>query len=845
MYFSVEQLGNRLLIRDDNIAASTRGFKPTLFQPTQDAGDWTNIYGENFKPVQFDDMSSARDFINSRKRVTNSGLHGNQNFPVQYIAEHYKGERYDFDAIRIFTLDIEVVPIELDQNGREVQGGMPKPDEAKYPITSISVHDNHGEKKWIQWGTTAGFTPKDDEEYRCFESEHAMLLDFLHYWNLNCPHIVVGWNSDSFDIPYIVNRSSKVVATSANLLSPFGKVSERNGVNDFGQEEVTYHIYGVQSIDYMKLYKKFTYTMRENNRLDTIGEIECGINKLSFGDHANFVELLRGDPQLFHEYNRHDVQIILSINEKLRLLELAVEMAYSAGINYSDVFSPMRVWDAKIYNKLMERKITIPIPDSKPNRSYAGGYVKSPQLGLKKWIMSFDLASLYPSIIRGWNLGMETKGRKEQPFDFQDMLDGNVQSPGDDSSYSANGYLYDNDKQSLYSVLMEDLYAERKDAKNEMLALKVELQAMDATDVRRSAMETKIKALDTQQMGKKILLNSFYGILALKHFRFFDVDIAESITLNGQMAIRFIAERTSEYLNFILSTEDVDYVIAIDTDSQYIDVEACVDIFMKKNPDATTDDVVGYLDKVGHKLNKFIDAEYSKLQKTLNLKEQQLIMDREGIFGHEVGTGGSAGFWTAKKRYVLQCYDMEGVRYAEPYLKIMGLETQRSNSPKVFKTALKEMFREIVVGTNDSFIDKIDDFRKQINEIDLNDIAFPTSVNNIDKYTENGYPIKGAPGHVRAAITHNRLIMEDPKLRNEFPLITSGEKALLVNLIQPNPTGEKTFAYVNKFPEATGLGEYIDREAILYKGFIKPLEMVVESIGWETEHRQTLDSFFG
>jgi DNA polymerase elongation subunit (family B) len=437
---------------------------------------------------------------------------------------------------------------------------------------------------------------------------------------------------------------------------------------------------------------------------------------------------------------------------------------------------------------------------------------------------------------------------KEEPFDYEDLLNGTIPEVEAGHSYSANGYLYSNEKQSLYSLLMEELYADRKAVKGRGLALQGELQVLkgsgDADPKVIKKMEGDIKRLDTEQMGKKILLNSFYGILALKHFRFFDVNIAESITLNGQAAIRFIAARTSEFLNKLLKTDDVDYVIAIDTDSQYINVEAFVDIFMKKNPNATTADVVDYLDKVGAKLNKFIDKEYLELQKTLNLKEHMMIMDREGIFGHEIGTTGSAGFWTAKKRYVLNCYDMEGVRYTEPKLKIMGLETQRSSTPKIFKTALKAMFREIVEGDNDSFIKKIADFKKVVHEAELNDLAFPTGVNNIAKYQEGEYPIKGAPGHVRAAITHNRLIGQSEEMSNLYPLIRSGEKVLLVSLMDPNPTGEKAFAYVDKFPVETDLEKYVDRDAILEKGFMKPIKSVSEAIGWDVEKTRSLFDFY-
>ena len=637
-------------------------------------------------------------------------------------------------------------------------------------------------------------------------------------------------------MPYLINRSAKVLGgTAPNRLSPFGKIREKSHTDGYGNDTITYQIYGVQQLDYLELYKEFTYTMRSNYRLDTIGEIECGIGKVSFGEYKNFVELYEGDHQRYMEYNRVDVEIIVALNNKLRLLELIVEMAYTARINYSDVFSPVRLWDATIYHSLLEEGIVIPINSSGESEEYPGGYVKSPPKGMQKHIMSFDLASLYPSIIRGWNLGMETIAHKSSTYTFEDVVEGNLSSIKG-SSYAANGWNYINDKQSLYSKLMESAYNKRVIVKGEMLdkkRTKQEMVAENASPAAIKQIDDDIARLNTKQMGIKISINSFYGILANKHFRFFDVRIAESITTNGQMAIQYIAKTTSDYINELLKTEDIDYCVYIDTDSIYLNVEGFIDKLKVAKPDA---DPIEYLDKVGKKLNKFIDSSYRDLRERLDLREHMLLMDREGIF--------SRGIWTAKKRYLLLVHDMEGVRYQTPELKIQGLETQRSSTPPVFKTKLKDMYMEILTKDNDYVIKSIDDFRKEIDDIDLNDIASPTGVNGINKYSQDGYPIKGTPGHVRASISYNREVQE-LGLENKYPLIRDGDKIVTVSLCDPNPLKEKSFAYVDVFPKETGLYKYIDREAMLEKDFLKPLRSVLNIIDWDVEHKSSLNSFFG
>ena len=332
-------------------------------------------------------------------------------------------------------------------------------------------------------------------------------------------------------------------------------------------------------------------------------------------------------------------------------------------------------------------------------------------------------------------------------------------------------------------------------------------------------------------------MNSAYGALGNEYFRFFDVRMAESITLSGQLSIRWIEARMNEYLNKLLNTEGEDYVIASDTDSLYISFDKLVDKVLPKGTDLSEDDytrkVVDFLDNVARqKIEPFIDKSYQNLAEVLNAYDQKMIMKREAI--------ANKGIWTAKKRYALNVYDNEGVRYAEPKLKVMGLEIVKSSTPASCRVALKESVK-LIMNYDELTVQKyIKDFRETFKKLPFEDIAFPRGVTDITKYRNAD---KSIPIHVRGSLLYNNLLKEH-KLDKRFETIKDGEKIKFCYLKVPNKIGENVISFISDFPRELNLEKYIDYDLQFSKSFLEPLKIILDAVGWSSEKKITLDSFF-
>ena len=359
---------------------------------------------------------------------------------------------------------------------------------------------------------------------------------------------------------------------------------------------------------------------------------------------------------------------------------------------------------------------------------------------------------------------------------------------------------------------------------------------------RKKQLEKDISKYKNLQLAKKVQLNSAYGALGNQYFRFFDVRMAESITLSGQLSIRWIEARINEYLNKLLKTEGEDYVIASDTDSLYITFDRLVEqVFAKGDgvQDLDTDRVVKFLDDVAQKkIEPFIDQSYQNLADLMNAYDQKMFMKREAI--------ADKGIWTAKKRYALNVYDNEGVRYTEPKLKVMGLEIVKSSTPASCRDALKTAVKMIMNGTEQEVQTFIADFREEFKKLPFEDVAFPRSVSELSKYTDNPRELvipKGAPIHVRGSLSYNYMLYKH-KLEKRYEAIKDGEKTKFCYLKEPNPVGQNVFSILSSLPKEFELEQYIDYDTQFDKSFVEPLKIILNSVGWEAEKTSTLESFF-
>jgi DNA polymerase elongation subunit (family B) len=375
------------------------------------------------------------------------------------------------------------------------------------------------------------------------------------------------------------------------------------------------------------------------------------------------------------------------------------------------------------------------------------------------------------------------------------------------------------------------MYNDRVIFKKKMLQAKQQYEKTPTIELTK-----EIARCNNIQMAKKISLNSAYGAIGNEYFRYFRIANAEAITLSGQVSIRWIENKMNSYLNKLLKTEEKDYVIASDTDSIYLNMGPVVESIYGGRK-ASDEKIVDFLDKVCTlELEKYIESSYQELAQKVNAYGQKMQMKRENI--------ADRGIWTAKKRYILNVWDSEGVRYEKPKLKIMGLETARSSTPSFFRDKLKKAFTIIINDTNDDLINFINQVRSETKKQDIVNISFPRSLNNLEKYKSSADLYKkGTPIQVRGAILYNTMINK-MKLGNKYPTIQEGEKIKFVYLKEPNPIGENIIAYFQTLPSEFKLDKYIDYDMQFEKSFLEPLKNVLDTIGWQVERRGTLESFF-
>jgi len=828
-YTNVQMVGNNFLVRgyeDGQRKIYKEAYQPTLFVKSKKESKWKTLDGDNVEPIQPGTIRDCREFYKKYDGVDGFPIYGNERYVYQYISDKYPEEeiKFDISKISLVTMDIEV----------QAEEGFPDPESCSEEMLTISIQDN-STKEIITWGRKPYTPTQKNVTYHHFSDEIAMLNAFLYWWSQNTPDVVTGWNVRLYDIPYLCGRISRIMGEKKmKLLSPWGLVSQDEAWIS-GRKFNVFDIAGLTTLDYLELYKKFTYKAQESYRLDYIAQVELGQKKLDHSEFNTFKDFYRGNWKKFVDYNIIDVELVDRLEDKMKLIELALTMAYTAKVNYVDVMYQVRMWDTIIYNYLKRRNIVIPPKDrSEKDSKFAGAYVKEPKPGKYDWVVSFDLNSLYPHLIMQYNISPETLIEEKHPSATVDrILEEKISfEMYKDYAVCANGAMYRKDVKGFLPELMEKMYAERVIFKKRMLQAK---QAYEKSPTKK--LEKEIARCNNIQMAKKISLNSAYGAIGNQYFRYYKLANAEAITMSGQTSIRWIENHMNTYLNNLLQTKDVDYVIASDTDSIYINFGPLVDKFFS-NINGDKAKLVTILDKIcQEKLEPFIEKSYQNLATYVNAYDQKMQMKRENI--------ADRGIWTAKKRYILNVWDSEGVRYEDPKLKIMGIEAVKSSTPAPCRKMIKDALNLMMGGTEDEVIDFIDDAREKFKKMTPEEIAFPRTVSDVNKHKSHSMIYaKGTPIHCRGALLYNYYVKEK-KLDTKYSLINNGEKIKFIYLKKANPIRENVISFISDFPVELGIDKYIDYDLQFDKAFLEPVKVILDAIGWNVEKVVNLELFFG
>ena len=818
-YTNVQPHGNFIALRGVNDRGESfkekLNYEPTLFVESHKPQNpqWKTLDNRNVAPVKWGSMKESRQAM----KEYGGNVFGFDQFQYSFISDNYRGMvDYDLDKIKIGYIDIET----------SSEHGFPDVRNATEEVLAISYRCG---ETFRVYGCQ-GYEPSEGVLFVPCTTEEHLLLEFVNDWSMNYPDIITGWNSRFFDIPYLVNRIVKILGQKmANKLSPWGWYKE-NEINLFGnRKQQVFELVGISSIDYMDVYKKFTYVNQESYSLNHVAYAELGEKKLDYSEYSSLHELYKTNFQKFVDYNVRDVVLLERLEEKLKLLEMIISLAYMAKCNFNDVFSPVKMWDCIIFNHLKDQQIVVPPKRHETKtEAYEGAYVKDPQIGRHKWVASFDLNSLYPHLIMQYNISPETlvgmhtesglvDALLDKEFDVAFLKEKNL-------TMTPNGSLYSRKKQGFLPALMEKMYTDRVKYKNLMLTEQKKGKTADTN---------KLAQYHNMQINLKIALNSAYGALGNQWFRFYDVRNAEAVSVAGQLSIRWAERAVNQYLNKILETENDDYVLASDTDSLYVTLDSLV----QKVGLTDTDKIIEFMDKVCEgKIQNVIDGCYGEMAEYVNAFEQKMVMKREVL--------AEVGIWTGKKHYILNVHNSEGVQYDEPKLKIMGIEAIKSSTPEPCRNALKEAFKIMMNGTEDDVINYIEDFKIKFKTLPAEEVSFPRSVKGLAKYHDSASIYqKSTPIHVKGSLIYNK-ILQNKRLTRKYPKIQEGEKIKFAYLKEPNPTGDTVIAMLNALPDEFELKPYIDYEKQFSKSFLDPIIGILNVIGWEHERKTNIMSFF-
>ena len=736
----------------------------------------------------------------------------------------------------------------------EVTDGFPSVAKADNTITSIALYDDLLHKYYcftLDVGNQIENYTKDDEVVEFYKTEHELLTRFYQKYSEINPTILSGWNLEFFDIPYLYNRTVKVLGLDvADMLSPIRDVY-------YNEYKKKHNIAGVNVLDYLKLYRKFSPIQQSSYRLDYIGEVEVGMKKVSYEGTLN--DLYEKDLQKFVNYNIRDVRILLELDKKLDYIDIARGIAHIGHVPYEDVFMSSRYLEGSILVYLKKMGIVAPNKPPRPKKfsddKFAGAYVQQPQSGKHDWVYDLDITSMYPSVIRSLNISPETKIGKVKGWDAEEFLKDNNKKTYSvtnrngkkmgnltetelkdyfdktNVSIGSNGVMYRTDKQGLIPALLTKWFNDRVEMR------KLVRKFNDEGD------KDKEEYFDRRQYLQKILLNSLYGVLGLPVFRFYDLDNAEATTLTGQSLIKFSKKITNHFYNKELGTNK-DYVIYIDTDSIFA---SAVPLIQKRFPNQELSETMmtQRISEVCGEVQDYLNTSYDYFSKKfLNIDNHEFDIKQEVI--------AKTGLFITKKRYGLRIINDAGRKVNK--IQVKGLDTVRSNFAVAMKELLQNVLDDILADVPKEQIDeRIMKFKRNMNMLHYDVMANPIGVKGIGKYrvkdeeTSFAKYKKGAPVHVKASINYNS-ILEHWYEGRKYEKITNGSKIKWVYL-KDNKFGFDTIAYkgYEDPPQILDfIKQHIDHKKMFQQAMSKKIGMFYKAMKWEkvVDKQQSIERFF-
>lgn len=842
-------------------------FEPSIYyEINSDDEEARGIDGTPLRKRTFETISDWFKFVNQNKDMIK--LYGHIDPAYQFIAANYKNNiEFNQNDIRIWLLDIEVLSDE----------GFPYPHLAQWPVVSIAIYDTKRNEylviclKDYEYQADRLKLNTNKVSVKRVETEKELFNTLIKLIHGLKPDIWIAHNGDGFDYPYLINRMN-VINMDANELSPVGRTSYKyTEVEDkFMSDKEEYYtaIDGISLLDNIKLYKKYVSDPRESYNLSNLAVEDLGMDKLNYEEYENLGQLYEKDHTKFIDYNITDVYLIFLLNQKRKYIDIHIRNTYKAkAANFQDCMSPVKLWDIYIYQTLQQFNIQIPpVKSDVVKFAYPGAFVVDPIIKLMRWVVTFDLNSLYPHIQMQWYISPENfvedltvdqwlmslsekeidqfieKSKNPEQIKFlqslkemnsfgysiepinRNSLDERILNQliptHPDYIMTANGFYFKKDKVGCIPKLLIENYDERKSIKNKMLELEAK---QDAT------LKDQIAGMSVAEQGIKIMMNSEYGALANEYFRYCRYELPSSITMNGQLVLKtLIKALKNKYGEEIM-------LCAGDTDSILISVEPLVNKYCKNKSD---DEIIEWILKFANDdFQKLINETYQQLSEYVGAPKNYMKMSCEKII--------SDAFWTGKKHYAYRLVVKDGVKLNKPQFGYKGLECVKSSTPKAIRNLQKETIQTILTNRGELY-NVIQKCKEKIMKLSPEDIASPKTCNGLYKYSDGqGGWIKGTQAHVKAAMTYNKYVLNN-KLLNQYSLIKEGEKIRFVWLKQPNTFNSETFGFINRLPKDQLITDCLDYETMYEKTYGHTITEMCERLNLSNLISTTtsIDDFF-